>query len=272
MLAGMDLTFAIVTDVHFGPQASFGGKVRKLTAHGPDLLREFVRSMNDVVRPNVVFNLGDDIEDESRAADLGAYRHCMEVLSALRAEVRHVAGNHDLIHLTEADLLAFWGREGKLYYSFDLEGFHFTILHTHETKDVAVRIDEEQLAWLAGDLDRTSLPTFVLMHHAASEQDVTSNRWFGRAPHLCKIKERRELRRILSASRKVLAVFNGHLHWNHFDLCEGIPYVTVQSLIENLEDDVPGRPAAAHAVVRVTDRRILVEVRGNDPARYQIQR
>ena len=45
------------------------------------------------------------------------------------------------------------------------------------------------------------------------------------------------------------AVFNGHLHWNHLDVIAGIPYVTVQSLIENLDDDAPGRAAAAHAVV-----------------------
>jgi hypothetical protein len=51
----------------------------------------------------------------------------------------------------------------------------------------------------------------------------------------------------------------------------GLPYVTVQSLIENVDEDAPGRPAAAHAVVHLSDRRIVVRVRGNDPARYQIE-
>jgi Icc protein len=32
------------------------------------------------------------------------------------------------------------------------------------------------------------------------------------------VRERKALRRILEASGKVLAVFNGHLHWNHLDL------------------------------------------------------
>ena len=67
------------------------------------------------------------------------------------------------------------------------------------------------------------------------------------------------------------AVFNGHLHWNHLDVIAGIPYVTVQSLIENLDDDAPGRAAAAHAEVHATDRRMVVRVRGNDPARYQFE-
>jgi hypothetical protein len=66
-------------------------------------------------------------------------------------------------------------------------------------------------------------------------------------------------------------VFNGHLHWNHFDVIAGVPYVTLQSLIENVDDDAPGRPAAALTTVRLSDRRIVVRVRGNDPARYQIE-
>jgi hypothetical protein len=69
----------------------------------------------------------------------------------------------------------------------------------------------------------------------------------------------------------VRAVFNGHLHWNHLDLIHAIPYVTVQSLIENVDDDAPGRPAAAHAVVRLSDRRMMVRVAGNDPARYEVE-
>jgi len=64
-------------------------------------------------------------------------------------------------------------------------------------------------------------------------------------------------------------VINGHLHWNHVDVHDGIPYVTVQSLIENLDDDGPGRPAEASAVVRVRDRSILVEVDGAAPTRYE---
>ena len=30
----MDLTFALVTDLHFGPEARYDGKLRKLTAAG----------------------------------------------------------------------------------------------------------------------------------------------------------------------------------------------------------------------------------------------
>ncbi len=267
----MELVFALVSDLHFGKETAYDGKLRKLTSEAPRLTNLFVDRMNEVVRPELVFNLGDDIEDESREKDLERYAQCIGILSRCQAQVFHVAGNHDRINMSEQDLLQFWGRSGRFYYSFDHGGVHFVVLATHETQNVDVRIDDEQLGWLERDLASASRPAIVLMHHTASEQDVAKSRWFYRAPHLCKIVERRRLRRIIQDSRKVIAVFNGHMHWNHFDLCGGIPYITVQSLIENLEDDAPGRVAAAHAVCRLTDRRLVVEIEGNDPARYQVE-
>ncbi len=268
----MDLTLAVVTDLHFGPEARFEGKLRKLSAHAGTLVAAFVERMNREVRPDLVFDLGDDIEDESPDADRARYAACARLLAGCQAEVRHVAGNHDTVHLTHDDLRAAWGHEGALHYAFDRGGAHLVVLHTHETKDVDVRIDAPQLEWLERDLAATALPTLVFMHHPASDQDLAGNRWFSRAPHLARVAERKRLRRILAASGKVVGVFNGHLHWNHLDVCDGIPYVTVQSLVENLDDDAPGRPAAAHAVVRLTDRRLLVDIAGAEPARYQFER
>ncbi|MEZ4313808.1 MAG: hypothetical protein R3F14_37790 [Polyangiaceae bacterium] len=48
------------------------------------------------------------------------------------------------------------------------------------------------------------------------------------------------------------------------------PSSAVQSLIENLDEDAPGRAAAAHAVVRIDDRRTVIELEGAERARYQI--
>jgi Icc protein len=267
----MDLVFAIVTDLHFGNEAAYDGKLRKLTSQAGELARQFVCRMNQVVHPHLVFNLGDDIEDESHEPDLARYRECIAILSGCECPVRHLAGNHDLINLTDDELGQIWRHTGPLFYAFDHRGVHFVALHTRETRDVGVNIDAGQLDWLARDLAATALPTIVLMHHVASEQDLTHNRWFSRAPELCRVRERAALRGVLAQSRKVVAVFNGHAHWNHFDWCDGMPFFTIQSLTENIDDDAPGRPAAAHAVCRLSGARLIVEVFGNDPARYQIE-
>jgi hypothetical protein len=85
------------------------------------------------------------------------------------------------------------------------------------------------------------------------------------------VRERAALRAVLERSGRVRAVFNGHLHRNHLDVINGIPYVTIQSLIENLDADAPGRPAAAYAIATLEDARTTVRVLGNDPARYQFE-
>ena len=268
------LTLALVTDLHFGPEARFAGKLRKLTAHAGDLARAFVERMNRDVKPDLVVNLGDDIEDESLEADRARYVECQTILRGCDAELVNVAGNHDTIHLGADDLLAAWGSPlgAPLYRSFDRGGFHLVVLHTRERKDHDVSVGDAQLAWLAADLAANAGPTIVLMHHSAADQDLRGNRWFEGLPHICLVRERRKLRALFEQHGEVRAVFNGHLHWNHVDVIRGLPYVTVQSLIENLDDDAPGRAAAAHAVVRVAPKRIVVEVEGAERARYQFDR
>jgi 3',5'-cyclic AMP phosphodiesterase CpdA len=263
--------FALITDVHFGRDASFGGKLRKLSHEAGPLTERFVRRMNEVERPELVINLGDVIEDESRDADLGNYRRFVDILSRLDAPVLHVAGNHDFVNLTADDLRALWGHHGALYYSRDIGGIHFAILHTLETKDVAVRLPDERLDWLRSDLEHARPPCVVLMHHPASEMQLVGNRWFENAPHICRVAERRKLREVIQSSGKVVAVFNGHVHWNHLDVISGVPYVTLQSLIENLDDDAPGRPASAWAICELTEHRLNVDIHGEESARYQFE-
>src|SRR5262245_2743396 len=273
------LTLGLISDLHFGHETRHLGKLRKLTREAPGLAKAFVERMNEHVRPDLVINLGDDIEDEDREADLARYRGCIQVLSRTRAELIHVAGNHDTIHLRHDDLRAAWGAgpwdasagRRDLCYSFERGGFHFTVLETHEKQDVDITLGAEQLTWLAEDLRGARLPVVVLMHHSASEQDLRGNYWFEGREHVALVKERAAFREILLASAKVRIVLNGHVHWNHLDIVDGLPFVTVQSLIENLDEDAPGRAAAAHAIVRLDERRIVVELEGAERARYQVE-
>jgi Icc protein len=267
----MSLTLALVTDLHFGPEARFEGKLRKLSHRAPELL-DGVLARVAAARPDRLVNLGDDIEDESPAADLARYRACQDMLRRAPCPLINVAGNHDTARLNHDDLNAVWERRGPLYYSLDVQGVHLVVLHTIERKDIDVRIDAGQLDWLRDDLARAGRDTIVLMHHSASEQVLDDARWFHAAPHLALVHERAQLRAILRDSGVVRAVFNGHVHRNHLDVIDGIPYITLQSLIENLDDDAPGRPAAAWALATLDEHRLVVRVHGNDPARYQIER
>ncbi len=265
------MRFALISDEHFGPNAYFEGKLRKLTAQAPELCRAFVQRMNQEVKPELVVNLGDVIEDESHARDLEHYGQFVEILSHLNSPVLHVAGNHDQVNLSDDDLRALWRHEGELHYSREIGGVHFSVLRTIEVTDVAIHLPEAQIEWLRSDLAATSLPSVILMHHPASEMRLDGNRWFEKRPNVCRVAERRALQRVVRESPRVVAVFNGHVHWNHFDVIDGVPYVTLQSLVENLDDDAPGRAAAAHAVVDLDERRLVVSVAGAETARYQVE-
>ena len=263
------MRIALISDEHFGPRAYHEGKLRKLTDRAAELTERFVEQMNRHERPDLVINLGDVIEDESRERDLVEYGRFVGILSQLEARVVHVAGNHDQVNLSDDDLRKLWGHTGELHYSFDFGGFRFVVLRTIEHRDTVIRLPQEQIDFAERALSTSALPAIVLMHHPASDQDLTGNRWFERAPHVCRVAERKALRRVLERSGKVRAVFNGHVHWNHLDVIRGIPYVTLQSLIENLDDDAPGRAAAAFAVCDLDARRLTVAVKGEETARYQ---
>jgi 3',5'-cyclic-AMP phosphodiesterase len=268
------LRFGVVTDVHFGPEARFEGKLRKLSHQAPVLAKAFAERMRNEVEPDLVVNLGDCIQDESVDADRKRYRACLDTLRRSGVELVNVAGNHDRVNLDAGELRSAWGLAlaGPLYRSFDRAGIHVVVLATHEVANVAVTIDDEQLVWLEADLAATELDTVVLMHHAAAEQDLTGNRWFEGAPHICLVRERARLREVLERHGRTRLVLNGHLHWNHLDVIHGVPYVTLQSLIENLDDDAPGRAAATHAVVSIDGDRVLIEVAGEQACRYQFER
>lgn len=265
------MRFALISDEHFGPTAYFQGKLRKLTAHAGELCQRFVERMNAEVRPDLVVNLGDVIEDESRPRDLEHYGQFIDILSKLESQVLHVAGNHDQVNLSDQDLRELWQHEGELHYSRDVAGVHFSVLRTIEITDQAIHLPEQQIDWLRLDLAQSPLPSVVLMHHPASEMRLDGNRWFEKRPHVCRVAERRAFQRVVSEAPRVVAVFNGHVHWNHFDVISGVPYITLQSLVENLDDDAPGRAAAAHAVADLDDKRLVVRVAGAEPVRYQVE-
>lgn len=277
---------AILTDLHLGPKASFQGQLRKLSDHAAPFLRNLVDQLLATPQPegaggrratqaalDVFINLGDVLEDESAALDLARYGEFTSELSRLACPVLHVAGNHDRVNLDDQQLVELWRRNGhdspSLYYSRDVAGIHFCVLATQETKDVDVRLPAEQLEWLEHDLRQTQLASVVCVHHPLSDCDLEGNRWFAAAPHICRVAERKAFRRVIEGSGKVLLVLNGHAHWNHLDIIAGVPYVTQQSPIENVDAGAPGRPASSYGLLEISQARASLRVFGEQPAHYQ---
>jgi 3',5'-cyclic AMP phosphodiesterase CpdA len=273
-----DLRIGILTDVHLGRDAFFRGKLRKLGHRAQDLTEAFVQEMNHGLRPDLVMNLGDVVQDMTLEEDLAHYRAISQALAGLEAPLYPVVGNHDLIKMTPQQLQGFWrefspqvelAAAPSLHYRFTHEGWTFLVLHSHEATDERVWMDQPQIDWLEAELARGQGPVVVFVHHSLADQDTSANWWFGRHPHLALIEQRREVRGLLEASGRVRAVINGHLHWNQRTDHGGVPYFTIQSPIENFDNAEPPEPAGSWAELTLSAQGpCSLVVKGRDSAAW----
>lgn len=264
----MTLKIGIVSDIHMGRDTRFHGVLRKIGHRAEALTEDFVAAMNGGFRPDAVFNLGDVVQDMDRDTDLAHYGRIWALLGALDAPLIPVNGNHDVIAMTEADVLEFWGRP-SLYYTTHLRGLKIVVLNTYERKDSHVWLPAEQVAWLAEQLAGGD-PCLVLMHHSAAEQDTRHNYWFAEHPHLGLLRNRAEVREVIARAGNVVAVLNGHLHWNQLTMHDGVPYLTVHSLTENPSgDESPPRPVGGYAELVFGDGFATLDIRGHERASYR---
>ena len=255
------MKFGIISDIHVGTENEHKGVVRKLSRHSLDLLEIVIETMNSEVQPSFVVNLGDAINDRSHDIDVSNYKDVLRRLSRLSCPVYHVIGNHEQRGIEEGELLRLTRRD-RLYYSFDCAEYHGVVLFSRDPERVEITIDDEQSAWVEQDLSRTDKRTIVFVHHLLADQDLAGNFWFDGNPKRFLIENRTKIRRLIEKSGKVTAVFNGHAHWNKMNVHNGIPYFTIQSLVENFKnDDVP---SGCFAIGDVSENSIDVNIVGQD--------
>ena len=255
---------ALVADIHNGPVAVHRGVPQKLGPYAVELLAGFVGEMNGEAHPDVVVQLGDAIEDADILADSVNYHAVMETLDCLDAPHYNVIGNHDRAHIPEGELLGLAGLE-RTYYSFTHGPYRFIVLDT--ALDAAYRptVSAEQLSWLEEELSSSDADTVVLSHACLADQDLSGNVWFSGWEEGALVSNRAAVREALRLGN-VRAAFCGHVHWDRMDVQDGIPYFSLQSLVENARGD--GVPSGAYALVSIDEDTISVSVMGIDPVEF----
>jgi Icc protein len=262
------IKFALVADVHHGPEKEYEGQIRKLSRHSLNYLSELNAEIENVIRPHFVVQLGDLIEDgASYSEDRDNYLAGMKHFNGFSVPSLSVIGNHDQVNIEQSQLQRLNNLE-RLYYSLDIAGLHCVVLFTSTVDHTDNHISSEQLDWLKDDLARAQQPALVFLHHPLDEQNLSGNVWFEKYPDYCFVEERAEIRQILAESGKVKAVFNGHVHRNNVSTIDGIHYITVQSLVEKVgEPDICSR---AYTVAELDGKRLKVKVHGRDAADYDL--
>jgi alkaline phosphatase len=270
------MKFAIINDIHLGPidKGYKDGVQRKLMGEAEKLVKNFVKLMNKKENPEFVMNLGDSIEDvNDKDQDIKFLKKAISLLNNLSMPTYWTIGNHDIRSIDQKDIAQLLGYD-KMYYSFDHSNYHFVVLsfemtgnHTEDLHDIRAEIPDKQLGWLKDDLNSTNKPTIVFIHYGVAEDDMKGNFWFEGEPEYALLGNRKQLRKVLENNGNVIAVFNAHQHWNRMHVHHGIPYFTLTSLAENFKND--GIPSKAHTIVNLNSSSILVEVKGNDPAKFE---
>ena len=83
------------------------------------------------------------------------------------------------------------------------------------------------------------------------------------------VENRLAVRRVLSQSGIVAAVVSGHAHWNHTSFVDGIPYLTIQGLVETWTTG--GIPAGAYGKLSFgPGAQALLVVEGRDPLEVKL--
>ena len=219
----------LLTDVHHAEKEPKG------LHHFPDSLGKLSEAADEFRAQKVDFvvQLGDIIDGgQSKDVEASMLANAWGTLRRSGRECHAVLGNHCLESLTKSEHLSITGSPA-LYYSFDHGGFHFVVLDANNNRDGSdyenanfhwrdPGIPTSQRQWLAADLAATKLPAFVFCHQRI---DVGGAHPFG-------IRNARGVRRILSESGKVAAVFQGHSHFNCQRTLGGVHYSTLLAMIK----------------------------------------
>jgi len=233
---------------------------------------------------------------------LGFLRAIEGRLRRFEGPTYHVLGNHDADSISKGQFLANVVNTGigagRSYYSFDVGGVHFVVLDANYRTDGAdydhgrfdwrdANVPPSQLQWLQEDLGGARGIGDVAMQHGhacpgRSEWDAHATVRTGLAcdpaagrPTIVFIhqlldgegdyyvKNAADVRAILEASGRVLAVFQGHHHQGGYSHINGIHYCTLNAVVEG-----PHPAHNAFAVVEVAAN-LNIRVTGyrNTPSR-----
>jgi len=247
------VSFGLITDTHVCDKPdqstviSLNASPRYFTG-GPAKLELFARAMNDA-KAAFIAELGDFSDNPVNAA-LPADRKRQlaqafqktgeEKMALFNGPRYHVFGNHDTDQISKQDVQATLVNTGipagQTYYSFTKGAVHFIVLDAGFKADSTpyaasnytwddANIPAAEIAWLKTDLSSTSLPTVLLTHQLLNPQEQIDPNFD--VQHT--IRNAAEIRSILEASGKVIAVFSGHYHDGGFQVVNGISYVVLQA-------------------------------------------
>ena len=260
------LRFGLVTDAHSAVKAPANGRYY---ADSRAKMAQCVAALNPAGLDFLIElgDLKDELTPASEASTLEFLRDIEAELAGFDGPRYHVLGNHDVDSISKQQFLAAVENTGisteHSYYSFDGGGVRCIVLDANFRSDGSpyqrgcfdwtdANLPAEQCDWLRGELATAPGPVLVFVHQLL---DGAGDYWINNAP---------EVRELLAADRKVLAVFHGHYHPGRHSAIDGVHYFTQRALVEG-----PGLDNNAFSIVEVGED-LSIRISGFGQARTTV--
>ncbi len=236
----MLLRFGLTADSHYANRPHRGTRFYN-ESHLK--MREFVEIMNQK-KVDFIMHLGDmkDEDENKKEQDTLNYLKIIESeFSNFNGPTYHCVGNHDVDSITKSQFLN--GIENtnipktNSYYSFDFNQFHCIVLDANYTEDGIdhfykspinfqnTNIPNKEIDWLEKDLlENTNKMVLVFCHHPLFE--------YFRKGYQFHINNYQEIQKLFLSHGNVIAVFQGHVHQERFQLIKGTHYITQLGMVD----------------------------------------
>jgi len=230
------IRFGMISDIHDADREPAGTRFYRQSL---TKVQEAIDRMNQE-KLDFAIELGDFKDQDAVPNEANTLKYLTDIESVFqkfKGPTYHVLGNHDTDGISKQQFLERVENTGipktKSYYSFNQKGIHFVILDGDFTKEGKAYdhgnfswddsfIPESQINWLKADLKENSLPVVVFVHQMLGHwRDVK-----------LEVQNAAAVRQILEQSGKVLCVFQGHVHEESYNLINGIPYYSVNAVVD----------------------------------------
>ncbi|MBR8536883.1 metallophosphoesterase [Carboxylicivirga sediminis] len=251
------VAFGWVTDVHYAQAVM---KWDRYFTESREKLFEAILLYNEK-KLDFAIETGD-FKDEDPTPDkqrtMAYLRAIEEVFAYYKGPRYHVLGNHDVDSISKQEFQSAVTNAGispdKTYYTFVHNDWRFIVLDAcfrgdgvpYDTNNFDwydTAIPQQQINWLEQELSNSSQPVCVFVHQPLDGEGKLY------------VNNAQQVRQVLEASNKVLAVFQGHRHEGGYNLLNGIHYITQKALV-----DFSGITNNSYSIVRLTpDQQIIIQ-------------
>ena len=213
-----DLKAVFISDIHLAPGEDWSQCIWKYTPNEelPGLLAQWKKIVNEEIRPDVVFELGDRIIDVDRETDLRNTKAVYDAVDgSVSCPVYHVDGNHDFINITKDEIAEVLGNP-RLPYSKVQDGWKFIFFDSLDPmiKGVGGEVGEAQLRWLEQQMNEDDLPKLVFSHHPLNYHQIHRNFLIPEGTYdLMSVRNSDRVKEIIEGGRNFIAHCAGHSHF-----------------------------------------------------------